>query len=215
MSEKSNLKQKPPHRIETERTIIRRYDLSDATMLLSTISKSLEHLRPWMDWAAHEPESLEAKTNRLKKNHDNFDSGVDFTYGIFNKAETELLGATGLHPRIGPNAVEIGYWVSATQTNQGIATEVSAALTRVAFEISGVEKVEIRCDPTNIRSSRIPQKLGFVHSTTLLGNMANAHGQPRDTMVWSMLEEDYRESYSSDARISAFDAAGNAMPLWS
>jgi RimJ/RimL family protein N-acetyltransferase len=213
MSEVKNLQSYPPHRIETQRTVIRCYTTSDAPLMISTLSKNVDHLRPWMDWAAHEPESLDAKRNRLQQNLDDFNSGTDFTYGIFDKQESELIGGTGLHPRIGPSAFEIGYWVSIARINQGLATEVSAALTRVAFELTGVNQVQIRCDPKNARSSRVPEKLGFLHSSTIPADTTDVHGQPRDTLVWSMTAEAYRASGLPSAKIAAFDEAGNSVPF--
>ena len=215
MSENANLESKPPHRIETERTIVRCYQTSDAPLMISALTESLDNLRPWMPWAANEPEPLEAKTNRLQKFRDEFNVGSGFTYAILDKTETELIGSTGLHPRIGPNALEIGYWVSASRANQGIATEASAALTRVAFEISGVGEVQIRCDPKNVRSSRVPEKLGFIHLRTVAADGTDVHGQPRDTMVWSMTADRYSRSKLREAPIAAFDGEGNSMPLGS
>lgn len=213
MSEASTNSRRPAYRIETERTVVRCLNPNDASLMLSTISENLEHLGPWMDWAAHEPESLEAKTSRLQKSRDDFDSDIDYMYGIFNTAETELIGGTGLHPRIGPNAFEIGYWISHARINQGLATEVAAALTRVAFEISGVAKVEIRCDPANARSGRVPEKLGFAHSTTLPKNTTDVDGQPRDTMVWLMTDERYSGSDLRVTQINAFDESGDSIAL--
>ena len=208
-------KKRPPYRIETERTVIRCLDPNDASLMLSAISENLDHLGPWMEWVAHEPESLEAKTNRLQKSRDDFNSDIDYMYGIFNTVETELIGGTGLHPRIGPNAFEIGYWISHTRINQGLATEVASALTRVAFEICGVARIEIRCDPANVRSGRVPEKLGFVHSTTLLNNATTVDGKPRNTMVWLMAGEGYPKSHSRDAQIKAFDDSDDSIALWS
>ncbi len=51
-------------------------------------------------------------------------------YGIFDSNETVVLGGSGLHTRIGPGALEIGYWVQADHIGKGYATEVCAALTR-------------------------------------------------------------------------------------
>ena len=51
--------------------------------------------------------------------------------------------------------------------NQGLAPETAAALTKVAFEVNEVNRVEIQCDPNNMRSAAVPRKLGFVHEATL------------------------------------------------
>ena len=66
-----------------------------------------------MVWAKAEPEPLAAKVERLRKYRGQFDLGENYTFGIFSKDEKVLVGSTGLHPRIGPNAREIGYWINA------------------------------------------------------------------------------------------------------
>jgi len=123
------------YRIETERLVIRCYDPKDAILLKNAIDKSLDHLRPWMPWAHNEPESLEIKTARLRKYRGQFDLGIDYVFGIFNKEETILIGSTGLHTRPGEEAREIGYWIHQHHINKGYATEAAKALTIVGFEI--------------------------------------------------------------------------------
>ena len=90
----------PVYRIETERLIVRCYNPSDAQMLADSVAENVEHLKPWMPWAHAEPEQFEVKVDRLKRYRGEFDLGEDFIYGIFDKAETGLLGGTGLHTRI-------------------------------------------------------------------------------------------------------------------
>ena len=87
--------------------------------------------------AEKEPEELAAKVQRLRSYRGKFDLGHDFAYGIFNLDESKVLGGAGVHPRIGPEALEIGYWLHAEHVNQGLATETVAALTRVAFDVVG------------------------------------------------------------------------------
>src|SRR5690606_30691199 len=108
--------------------------------------------------------------------------------------ETVVLGGTGLHRRVGDGALEIGYWIRADRVGRGLATEVTAALTRVAFELHHVNRVEIRCDPVNHRSAAIPCKLGYTHEATLRQRIADANGKLRDAMVWTLLESEYPAS---------------------
>jgi RimJ/RimL family protein N-acetyltransferase len=135
---------------------MRCWEPADALLLKAAIDASLDHLRPWMPWAQHEPEELEAKIERLRRYRGNFDLGQDFVYGVFDRDETQVLGSSGLHTRVGKGAREIGYWIHADHVNQGLATETSAALTRVAFEVDVVGRVEIHCDPANERSAAVP-----------------------------------------------------------
>src|ERR1700722_12781440 len=155
------------YRIETDRLLIRCYSPEDAPKLTEAIGASLDHLRPWMPWAQDEPETLDAKIERLRRFRGSFDLGNDFIYGIFSADASVLLGGTGLHPRVGPNAFEIGYWVRGDQIGKGLASETVAALVRVGFEVHKIGRIEIHCDPANVRSAAIPRKLGFTLDATL------------------------------------------------
>jgi len=201
----------PAYRIETERLVIRCWQPADAPALLAAITASLEHLRPWMPWAAYEPTDLHDKVNLLRRFRGQFDLGADFTYGIFNRSETAVWGGCGLHTRQGPDAREIGYWIHAEQINKGLATEMAAALTKVAFTVDSVKWVEIRCDPANARSARVPEKLGFTHEATLRGRAQAGDGSRRDAMVWAMLAAEYPGSPVAAARVTAFDALGRVL----
>ncbi|AUX28807.1 MULTISPECIES: GNAT family N-acetyltransferase [Sorangium] len=177
--------ERPPASILTARLTLRAWRPEDAPLLREAIDSSLAHLRPWMPWAVNEPASLEATTALLEKFRDDFTAGCDFHYGIFTRDEREVLGGTGLHPRIGPGAIEIGYWLRESATGRGHATEAVARLTRVALEEVGWSRVEIRCDPRNTASAAVPRRLGYRHVTTLEANALTPAGEPRDTMVWA------------------------------
>jgi RimJ/RimL family protein N-acetyltransferase len=173
-----------PSRIATPRLILRAWHPDDAPLLKEAIDSSLEHLRPWMPWAVHEPSPVEATAALLEKFRSDFMAGNEWHYGIFTRDEGELLGGAGLHPRLGPGALEIGYWLRVTATHRGYATEAVAALTRAALKERGVSRVEIRCDPRNSASAAVARRLGYRHVTTLEANALTPAGQPRDTMVW-------------------------------
>jgi len=139
----------PPYRIVSERLVIRCWEPRDAPRLKEAIDSSLEELRPWMPWARAEPQELSEKVALLRRFRGAFDLGTDFIMGIFDLDEREALGGTGLHKRRSADALEIGYWIRSSHVGQGLATESSAALTRVAFEHCDVDRVEIRVDPAN------------------------------------------------------------------
>lgn len=182
-----------PRRLVTERLVLRPWEPRDAPLLKAAVESSLTELRPWMPWAAAYPQPLERIEEHIAENGRKFDAGEDYTIGILNADESEALGSTGLHPRVGPDAVEIGYWIRSDVTGRGIAAEAAEALTRVAFEHLGVRRVEIRCDPENVRSSAIPLRLGYRLREILVGDGEKTDGAPRDTMVWEMTREEFPE----------------------
>ncbi len=201
----------PAYRVITQRLVVRCYNPEDAILLKTAIDESVDHLRPWMPWAANEPEELQAKIERLRQFRGKFDLGQDFIYGIFNHDESRLLGGSGLHTRLGMDAREIGYWIHKDYINQGLATELSAALTRVAFEIDGVQRVEIHCVPENVRSASVPRKLGFTHEATLRQRVPFNAERRNDSMIWTLFAEDYPASLAASAQIEAYDAAGRRI----
>ena len=198
-----------PYRLETARTVIRCYDPADAPLLKTAVDANLEHLRPWMPWARQDPEPLEAKVELLRRFRGNFDLDQDYTYGIFAADEQTLIGGTGLHQRIGPRALEIGYWIALDQQGRGLVTEVVAALAKAAFTLHGVRRVEIHCDPANTRSAAVPARLGFVHEATL--RQRELMGELRDTMVWTLFREAYEAGPLPATEVRCFDARGLAL----
>lgn len=193
-----------PSRIETERLVIRCWQPEDAAGLKQVIDRNLDHLRPWMPWVAHEPEPLQQKTERLREFRAMFERDEDLIYAIFDAADSEVLGGTGLHPRTGPEAREVGYWIGREHEGQGLITESTAALTRVGFELLALDRIEIHCDPRNVRSAAIPRRLGYEHEATLRRRLADADGSLRDVMIWTLFADRYRRSPAASTPLEAY-----------
>lgn len=202
----------PAYRVVTPRLVIRCWDPADAPRLNEAVESSLDHLRPWMPWAAHYPQPVEATIDLLRRFRGNFDLGQDYVYGIFSRDETMVVGGSGLHPRGGEGSREIGYWIRVDQINKGLATEVAAALTRVGFEIEKLRRIGIHCVVENVRSAGIPAKLGFMHEATLRRRI-RYYDTSHDEMVWTMLAEEFPGSPASRAIYEAYDAAGRRIML--
>jgi RimJ/RimL family protein N-acetyltransferase len=199
-----------PSRIETDRLVVRCWEPEDAAELKRVIDSNIDHLRPWMPWAMHEPEPLGEKTARLREFKALFERNEDFIYGIFGPNGT-VLGGTGLHPRTGPEAREIGYWVAHEHEGRGVISESTAALTRVGFEVLKLDRIEIHCDPRNTRSAAVPRRLGFEHEATLRRRLVEADGALRDVMIWSLFADGYAASPSASVTIRAFGPDGDAL----
>ncbi len=201
---------KPAYRIETERLVLRCWDPKDAALIQEAAAASREHLLPFMPWAADEPQTVEQKAELTRRFRGAFDRNEDYVYGIFNKDESRALGGTGLHTRLKGNALEIGYWVHKDFIHQGFATEVASALTKVAFEIYHVERMEIHCSIENQASAAIPKKLGYAHEATHR-RLGYANGKASDQMLWTLFDDEYPNTPSASAKIRAFDVAGNPL----
>lgn len=152
---------------------------------------SLAELQPWIPWANDEPSELPILEKRLRGYHEDFFSGRNALYAIMDHEEKEILGQIGLYRRIGPGALEVGYWIRSDVAGRGYATEATAALTPVGFAVAGIERLEIRCDPRNVPSAAVPKKCGYRLREILKGNDTGVDGAPRDTMIWEMTREEF------------------------
>jgi RimJ/RimL family protein N-acetyltransferase len=196
----------------TERVVARCWNPADASAAKEAIDSSLDELREWMPWALDEPQPVEQKAELLRRFRGQFDLGETFVYGLFSRDESEVVGGSGLHTRVGPDAFEIGYWIRTSRAGQGLATEVTAALTRVGFELCGADRIEIHTEPGNERSIRIPLKLGYAEEARLRRRLyPPPGGEPRDMVVFSLFRSDYPGTPASSAPLEAFDAAGNRV----
>ncbi len=201
----------PAYRIETDRLVVRCWQPPDVLGLDEAIRGSLEHLRPWMPWVADEPKSLEERLVLVRRWRGEFDLGLDFTFGIFDALDGRVLGGTGLHTRLGDGAREIGYWIRAGYTGRGLATETAGALTRVGFEVEGLTRIEIHCDPANGASAAVARHLGFRHEATLARRARRPDGSWRDTAIWTMQDGEYRDSRARAIPVRAYDARGRRL----
>lgn len=201
----------PAYRIETERLVLTCPDPTNAQKLIDAVLPSLEHLKPWMEWAEHDSFEFETVVARMRRFRGRFDLGQDYPYSILTPDGARILGGVGLHTNLGEGAFELGYWIHKDFINQGLATEVSAALTKVAFEVHHVNRVEIHCDPKNVRSAAVPRKLGYTYEATLSQRLHLADGTWRDTMIWTLLAQDYPQTPCADSEIKAFDVVGRRL----
>jgi RimJ/RimL family protein N-acetyltransferase len=201
----------PAYRIVSERLVIRCWDPRDAVPLKRAVDSSLPHLRPWLPWASNEPTPLDQKVAWLRKCRGEFDLGLDYSYGVFSKDESEVIGGAGLHLRQGMNVREIGYWVSSAHCRKGYATELTRALTRVGFEVDSAARIELRLWPENRPSRKIAEGLGFVSEGTLRRISRDVDGRPCDVHVFALLRDDYECSPLPNLPLRALDVAGHDL----
>jgi ribosomal-protein-serine acetyltransferase len=139
--------------------VLRRWVQGDATAIGKAVTDSLEHLRPWMPWIAQEPLSIMERRALIDVWERDWLAGGDVVMGAF--VDGVVAGGCGLHHRIGPRGLEIGYWTHAAFLRMGIATSAVQLLTEAAFAQAGITHVEIHHDKANVASGGIPRKLGF------------------------------------------------------
>ena len=145
---------------------VRRWRPEDGAEPRAVILSSDAHLRPrmvWLDlWA---PADCDPAATIVGWNAE-WDDGGDLYAGIFERGI--IAGAVGLHRRLGPTGLEVGYWLSAHATGRGLATIASGLATDLAFADPAIDHVRIAHDITNEASEGVPRRLGYA----LIGEVA-------------------------------------------
>ena len=180
----------PPEEVAADGVVLRRLTADDAGAVATAATESLEHLAPWMPWATAEGTSVAAQRDRLVGPATRWTSASGYEYGIF-LPDGRLVGGCGLHRRIGPSALEIGYWVHVGHTRTGIATACADALTNVGFALRGIERMEIHCDEANIASAAVPAKLGY-RLTGRVDHEPEAPGETGTRLIWVLYRREWR-----------------------
>lgn len=209
-------KKRAPYRIETPRLVLRPYEPTDAETLKETTARCKEHLLPYLPWARFEPQTLDEKLELILGFRSQFDGASNYIYGIFDRQSNALIGGTGLHPRLGAGAFELGYWVTPEAQGQGYVAEAARALCRVAFDGMQLDIVGIRMEVPNTRSEGVAVKLGFTREGILRNALRIGIDAPKDALQYTLLKTEYlRLAWRQDAceTVRAFDALERAWPM--
>lgn len=179
-----------PMPIITNRLIIRPTEAIDAKILNAAILESFDELRFWMEWCDHKPDiketekyAREAEENWINKNNDE----PYLQLVILDKHTNEFIGATSFHHynwKI--PSVETGYWVRKSKSGHGYITEATNAITQYAFKQLRVKRILLTCDPDNVKSKNVAERLHY----TLEGRLKNHRKKPisnelGDTLIYA------------------------------
>jgi len=170
---------------------LRRPTLEDIPRAAAAVQRSLEHLKPWMPWATDAYDEAGSR-EYIERSLAQWEARTTFNYGLVD-ASDGWLGGFGLMGRIGPGALEIGYWVDVDHAGRGYATRAAAALTDAGLSIDGVERVEIHHDRDNATSGRIPARLGYQRLREQPGPMDSTQASGVH-VVWAVTREAWPSS---------------------
>jgi len=146
--------------LETERLILRPFELADAKEVqrlagareVAATTQNLPH--PYEDGMAEE---------WIGTHQEAFERGTGVTFAITTRADGRLIGAISLMGIRPAHQAELGYWVGKPYWNQGFCTEAARAVVAYGFQVLGLNRVHARHLSRNPASGRVMQKLGMRH----------------------------------------------------
>jgi RimJ/RimL family protein N-acetyltransferase len=198
-----------PDRFVGERVVARRFADGDAEPLHTAIRESRSHLQPWLPWATGH-QSIEETREFIRRGQAGWLLREDFHMAVIARATTAstssplpsaatpvedegaLLGGIGLHPLDwNVPSLEIGYWLRRGAEGHGYMSEATRLLTTYAFEGLGAARIVIRCDARNMRSRRVPERLGYILEGCMRHYQRDTSGERADMLVFAMIPDDY------------------------
>lgn len=174
--------------IETERLILRKFELTDVEGMYNNFARD-EDVTRYITWPAHK--NIE-ETNRIVQEYVK-DSERDNYYHwcMVLKETNEVIGSIGA-PRMFEDLklFEVGYVMGKSFWGRGIMTEAMKALLRFFFEEVGVNRIEARHDTKNPSSGKVMMKSGMKFEGIIRQSGKNNTGIC-DSAVYGILKEDY------------------------
>ncbi len=163
---------------------VRLVEASDADGIYRVVDTNREHLTEWLPWAGSAtPDSIREFVGRAQQQAER-DNGFQ---AVIVDPSDEVAGFIGFHSVDWANrSTSLGYWLAEGRQGRGTMTDAVRALTTLAFEQWGLNRVEIRVATGNARSAGVPERLGFTREGVLRQAERHADGF-KDNVVYSML----------------------------
>lgn len=109
-----------------------------------------------------------------------------------------VVGGVNLRRAPEHRLAELGYALARGVWGRGLATEAARELLRLAFDELGLHRVTARCDPRNVPSYRVMERLGMRREAHLVENEL-FKGEWSDEYVYAMLDREWRRGSSGTA----------------
>ena len=132
-------------------------------------------------------------TNYIQLALQNRNNKTEYPFAVFDKRTNEFAGSTRFYD-IQPNnkTLQLGYtWYGEQFHGSGLNVHCKFLLLQFAFEFMEMERVEFRADNNNARSVAAMKSIGCKVDGVLRKNMTKLDGGRRDTIVLSILREEW------------------------
>lgn len=174
--------------LKSERVILREMEEKDWIDVHKYASQ--EKVCQYQPWGPNSEQESEEFVNQIlidvKK-----DPRSRFVFAVVLDESTEMIGAGEINIRDYSNRVgEIGYIVNPQYWGMGFATEVANLLIEYGFNDLNLHRIYATCDPRNIGSSKVLEKVGMIKEGKMREDLLLKDGW-RDSLLYSILEHEW------------------------
>jgi ribosomal-protein-serine acetyltransferase len=171
--------------------LLRSWTAEDAPALFHAVEENRAHLSPWLPWVdlttkqEHSATYIQQTLAMAVR-----DEAVHL--GIFH--QQCVIGSAGIHDRdMRVGSATIGYWIAKDFEGHGVMRRTLSRVIDFAFDTWALQRLELRCAASNVRSAALAQRLGFVQE----GVLRRAHsreGGLEDLLVMGLLREEWNQN---------------------
>ena len=188
---------KHPPILETERLILRPFQISDAARVkalagASEIYKATLNIpHPYEDGMAEK---------WIASHASRFYQGDAVDLAVTLKTDGILIGAIGLDATLRHQGAELGYWIGVSYWGNGYCTEAAIAVIRYGFTVMNHHKIasmHMECNPA---SGRVMQKAGMRQEGVLIDQMIK-DGRHHTMIVYGIIDSE--QSHAADGENAA------------
>ena len=178
--------------LENERVLLRPLQVSDGSLLGHYVNEesdlwqySLAAISNSADLEKYIQAAIEARGNK-----------TSYAFIVFDKLLNAYVGCTRFYDiQLNFQTTQIGYtWYSKKCWGTKLNENCKFLLLQFAFDQMGFERVEFRADNNNKRSIAAMQKIGCTVEGVLRNHLPIPNGKRRDSIVLSILKEDWNAS---------------------
>lgn len=113
-----------------------------------------------------------------------------YVFSVFEQENGMMIGAGEINIR-DYKVGEIAYIIHPDYWGKGIASEVAKLLLQFGFEKLNLHRIYATCDPRNIGSSKVLQKIGMIQEGRMREDLLIKSGW-RDSLLYSILEHEWK-----------------------
>ncbi|MFC5471253.1 GNAT family N-acetyltransferase [Cohnella suwonensis] len=177
--------------LETDRVILRPITYSDLDDVSSYCT--VPEVSQYTVWDVHK--SIEDTKAFIDFVMNRYESQKVGPWGIEYKETRRIIGSCSFVSWDNKNRkAELGYVLSNRYWNQGIMTEVIKRILEFGFRKLELVRIEARCLPDNLGSSKVMEKTGMKYEG-LLRNLIWAKNDFQDLRMYSIVRADFESEF--------------------
>lgn len=116
--------------------------------------------------------------------------GQRLDLAVIDPVSGRLLGAVGLSAIDDAHArADLGYWTAPAERRRGVATQAAPLLAHWAFEVLGLDRLQLLVEPVNMPSLRVAEAIG-AQQEGLLRDHSLIAGARRDVLIYGLLPDE-------------------------